>query len=153
MISMYWVRRKCPPSQLRPELRFIRTLQSPHHLVKDEQTGRYRISSKAFGPSSSDGKLSGDLEQILVQDGLSATAMYPAVLDAVGAAAISVGQIRAAKATVDHDPVRFNWYHGSVIGSKKRSVKKSLEAACVEIVEIDQAAAARLDAMWRATHI
>lgn len=112
---------------MQPDLRFIRTLQSPHHVVKDGQTGRYRISSKAFSPSSSDGKLSGDLEQLLQEDGLHATAMYPAVSGAVAAAAISVGRIRDAGATVEQDPVCRNWYHGAVgdiSSSKKLSCTK-----------------------------
>jgi hypothetical protein len=85
MILMRLFRRSYPFSRLQPDLRFIRTLQSPYHVVMDEQTGRYRISSKAFSPSSVDGALSGDLEQVLDDDGLLPTAMYPAVGDAVGA--------------------------------------------------------------------
>src|ERR1700693_5446569 len=70
MIFIRLLRQKLPTSQLQPDLRFIRTLQSPYHIVPDEKTGLYRISSKAFSPSSADGKLSGDLEQILRTDGL-----------------------------------------------------------------------------------
>src|SRR5258708_17132130 len=64
-------------SQLQHSYRFIRTLQSPHHVIADERTGVYRISSKAFGPSKEDGALSGDLEEVLAADGLPSTAMYP----------------------------------------------------------------------------
>lgn len=146
MVLMRLTRRKCPSSQLQPDLRFIRTLRSPHHVVPDEQTGRYRISSKAFGPSTIDGALSGDLEQILRGDGLPATAMYPAVSSAVGAASIAIGAIRDAGATVDHDPVWKNWYHGSVFGING-GIKKKLHRAAAEIIEIDQAEAARF---WNA---
>jgi hypothetical protein len=135
---------------LQPDLRFIRTLQSPHHVVKDGQTGRYRISSKAFSPSSSDGKLSGDLEQLLQEDGLHATAMYPAVSGAVAAAAISVGRIRDAGATVEQDPVCRNWYHGAV-GDISSSKKTKLYKAAAEIIAIDQNEAARLHAIWDTT--
>ena len=144
MRLMLLLRRKWQPSHLQPDFRFIRTLQSPHHLVFDEHTGQYSISSQAFTPSGSDGALSGDLEQVLMADGLIATAMYPAVRDAVGAASLTVGEIRRADATVEHDPVQGNWYHGAVRGSKSRSVKRRLSAAAVEIIPIDQIRAAEL---------
>jgi hypothetical protein len=114
-------------------------------VVLDEQTGAYRISSKAFGASSSDGKLSGDLEQILGYDGLPATAMYPAIKNPVGAAAITVGDILAAGATVEHDPVWTNFYHSSVSGTKPKRVRNSLYRVAVEIITINQAEAARLE--------
>ena len=152
MILMRLSRRKYPSSQLRPELRFIRTLQSPYHIVRDERTGKYRVSSKAFSPSSADGGLSGDLEQLLIGDGLSATAMYPAVQGAVGAAAIAIGRIRDAGARPEHDPVWHNWYHGSVFGITS-GVKKRLNKAASEIVPIDQAEAARLHALWDGAQI
>lgn len=132
-------------SRLQPEFRFIRTLQSPYHVVPDERTGRYRISSKAFSPSKADGKLSGDLEEVLAADGLSPTAMYPAVRDPVGAASLTLGQIRAAKAEADHDPATWNWYHGAVSGTKAKRVKQSMVDAAVEIIPIDQVRAAELD--------
>jgi hypothetical protein len=146
---MWLLRRKWPQSRLQPEFRFIRTLQSPHHLIFDERTGRYNISSQAFTPSGSDGALSGDLEQILIADGLAATAMYPAVRDPVGAASVTIGQIREANATVEHDPVKWNWYHGAVRGSKVRSVRKRLCEAAIEIIRIDQIRAAELEAAWK----
>jgi hypothetical protein len=149
MILMRLSRRKCPSSQLQPDLRFIRTLQSPHHIVPDKRTGRYRLSSKAFSPSSADGGLSGELEQILKGDGLSAIAMYPAVPRAVGAAAITIGQIRQTNATPEHDPVWKNWYHGSVFGIRGK-IKNKLHEAATEIIQIDQAEAARQHALWDA---
>jgi hypothetical protein len=151
MFLMTLLRRKCPSSQLLPDLRFIRTLTSPHHVVHDDGTGEYRISTKAFGPSSSDGKLSGDLEQILQNDGLAATAMYPAIRNPVGAAAVTVGDIASAGAQAEHDPVGTNFYHGSVSGTKPRSVKDRLRSVAIEIIAIDQAEAARLDAAFRAS--
>jgi hypothetical protein len=149
MRLMLLLRSKWPPSRLQPEFRFIRTLQSPHHVIFDERTGRYGISSQAFTPSSSDGALSGDLEQILLNDGLVATAMYPAVHDPVGAASLTIGQIREAQATVEHDPVNWNWYHGAVRGSKPRGVKKRLSNVAIEIIPIDQARAAELEMSWK----
>lgn len=142
MISMMLLRRKRTSSQLLPDSRFIRTLQSPHHVVPDKKTGLYRISTKAFGPSKGDGGLSGDLEQILRSDGLPPLAMYPSLERSVGAAAILVRDIQAAGGRVEHDPVWQNWYHGSVFGVTG-AVKKKLLKAAVEIVAIDQHEAAR----------
>jgi hypothetical protein len=116
--------------------------------VPDEETGAYRISTKAFGPSRSDGKLSGDLEQILQADGLEATAMYPAIRNPVGAVAVTVSDILAAGATAGHDPVWTNFYHGSVSGTKPRRVREKLRDAAIEIIAIDQAEAARLHAEY-----
>lgn len=151
MILMKLLRRKYPSSLLLPDLRFIRTLTSPHHVVHDDGTGQYRISSKAFGPSSSDGSLSGDLEQILKNDGLEATAMYPAISNPVGAAAITVGDIVSAGARAEHDPVRTNFYHGSVSGTKRKPVREKLRSVAIEIIAINQAEAGRLEAAFRAS--
>ncbi|MGJ5149906.1 hypothetical protein [Bradyrhizobium sp. HKCCYLR1023] len=151
MCLMCLLRRKWLPSQLQPDYRFVRTLQSPHHLVFHERSGRYEISSQAFGPSSSDETLSGDLEEVLLSDGLKATAMYPAVRDAVGAASVTVRQILDTKATVEHDPVIVNWYHGAVRGTKSKSVKRRLSQAAQEIIPIDQQKAAELEKAWQET--
>lgn len=146
---MFRLRRKWCPSRLQPEHRFIRTLQSPHHVVFDERVGRYIVSSQAFNPSSSDGTLSGDLEEVLARDGLHPTAMYPAVRDPVGAATVTVADLRGVGATVEHDPVEQNWYHGAVRGTKARGVKKRLSAMALEIVPIDQAQAEAFDQAFK----
>jgi hypothetical protein len=73
--------------------------------------------------------------------------MYPAVKAAVGAAAIPVGRIQQAGGRVEHDPTWRNWYHGSVF-EISGSIKKKIYKAASEIIEIDQAEAARLHALW-----
>lgn len=108
----------------------------------DVAKGHYRISSKAFGPSSSDGCLSGDLEQLLVEDGLSPTILCNSLRRAVGAVSVSIGQIRALGLCVAHDPVSENWYHGAISGIKK-ATKDKLRKSAVEIVPIDQEQVAR----------
>lgn len=141
---MFRLRRSWPSSRLQPEFRFIRTLQSPYHISWDER-GFYRISSKAFGPSKADKTLSGDLEEVLAYDGLQPDCMYPAVRDPVGAASVTIGQMRAAGvASVEHNPVSLNWYHGAAKGTGKDSVKRKLATAAVEFIEIDQVLAKRL---------
>jgi len=139
-------RRTWHSSKLQPELRFVRSLRSPHHVVFDENLGRYIISSAAFKPSSGkDGTLSGDLEEILGVDGLEPTAMYPAVRDPVGAAAVTIAEIRAVKASVEHDPTWRNWYHGAVSGTKSKSASKQLSKKATEIIPINQVLAAKFD--------
>ncbi|MCA1381266.1 hypothetical protein [Bradyrhizobium sp. BRP23] len=140
---MLLLRRKWPSSKLQPEFRFIRALRSPYHVSWDER-GFYRISSKAFGPSSTDKKLSGDLEEVLAHDGLNPDCMYPAVRDPVGAASVTIGQMREAGALVEHDPTTFNWYHGAASGTGKDKVKRKLAKVAVEFIKIDQALAKRL---------
>jgi hypothetical protein len=78
---------------------------------------------------------------------LDPIAMYPAVPGAVGAATITIGKIREVGARGEHDPEWRNWYHGSIFGITG-GMKKKLHKAAVEIVEIDQAEAARLHSLW-----
>lgn len=144
MWLMKCLRPKVPSSKLLPDFEFVRTLQD-HHIVEDKNQKRYRISSKAFSPSKADKSLSGDLEQLLLADGLSATAMYPAVDRYVGAAALKVGDIRGLGLEVEHQPVATNWYHGGIV-SIKDTHKKKLERIAREIIPIDQEKAARLQA-------
>lgn len=109
------------------------------------------MSSKAFGPSSDDGCLSGDLEQLLAEDGLSELTMYPAVGRAVAAFSLKIQLICEHEWTygvgVKHDPVRENWYHGSIfgVGLKKKKLKESFRLLAEEMVPIDEVEATRLD--------
>jgi hypothetical protein len=79
--------------------------------------------------------------------------MYPAVRNAVGAAAIPIANILSANATVEHDPVCINFYHGSVFGTKAKRVKEKLREAAAEIIPIDQAEAARLENAFEAARV
>jgi hypothetical protein len=109
------------------------------------------LSSKAFGPSSGDGCLSGDLEQLLVEDGLHELTMYSAVGRAVAAFSLRIQLICEHEWTygvsVKHDPVRENWYHASIFGAglKKKKLKESFRLLAEEMVPIDQVEATRLD--------
>lgn len=137
-------------SALLPDFRFIRTLQAPDHIVFDKKLSRYRISSQAFRPSSSDNGLSGDVEQILWTDGLSPLALYPSVSRSIGAASLTIGDIQAQNLTVHHEPVCLNWYHGAVRGIRTGDGKR-LSRLAIEIVPIDQEQAARREAELAAT--
>jgi hypothetical protein len=148
MRLMCSIRQTLRYTELLPQYRFIRTIQSDH-VIRDEATGIYRLSSKAFGPSSSDGFLSGDLEQPLVADRLSALALYPAVDRAVGAVGLTIWQIcdhsLISEVAVHHDPVKRNWYHGSISGIKKKKTKDYFRLIAIELVPIDQDEARRRD--------
>ena len=142
---MFLTRKAWPISTLLPEFRFVRTLQAPDHIVFDKRISRYRISSQAFRPSSEDGGLSGDLEQLLLYDGLSATAFYPSVKRSIGAASLTVGDVNSLDLSVHHEPVLNNWYHGAVRGIRSSHSKK-LSRLAAELIAIDQSEAARREA-------
>jgi hypothetical protein len=132
---------------LRPDLRFVRTIQAPDQVVLNKSTGRYEISSAAFSASKSDASLSGDLEELLDGDGLDLIALFPAVNRAVAAFAFVVQDALDLGLTVNHEPMRVNWYHGGVRGNlKTRGIRQSLKERSREIVPIDQEAAARYHA-------
>lgn len=77
--------------------------------------------------------------------------MYPAVRDPVGAASVTIAQVRDASAEVEHDPAEWNWYHGAVRGTKPKGVKNRLSNVALEIIPIDQARAEELERMWQAS--
>jgi hypothetical protein len=125
-----------------PQLRIIRSLQSPDQVVYDANLKRWRPSSAAFGPSKEDGSLSGDLEELLLADGLSVDALYPAVPRSVGASTFTVGEAGGLGLPVKHDPVWPNWYHGSTIfpdGSSAISkAKRGLQKLAQDLIPIDE---------------
>jgi hypothetical protein len=146
--------RRRKPTLSRPQLRFIRTLQSPDQVVYDAKLKRWRISSAAFGPSSSDNCLSGDLEELLTADGLPPDALYPAVGRAVGAATFTIEQAASLGVQVAHDPVWSNWYHGAArfpeLGaSDLNKAKKALQRVATDLIPIDEGEALRLHIKMR----
>lgn len=143
MHLMCRVRRTLLSSELSSDYQFIRTIQSPDHLVRDELTGLYRVSSKAFHPSRSDGTLSGDLEQLLTRDGLTVTDFQSSVARVVGKYGIKIAQVRARGFEAEHRPMAQNWYHGAICGNFTRSKRRKLYEDAVAIMDIDQRLAAR----------
>lgn len=128
-----------------PEFCFVRTLQAPQHLVFNKATDRYEFSSAAFGPSSRDGSLSGDLEELLVCDGLDAFALYPSVNRGVGAAAFKIKDAREIGFDLGHEPVKANWYHGGVRGNFSKANRKKLQNIAKQVIAIDQKLAKLLE--------
>jgi hypothetical protein len=142
MKIMARLRRTRQPSELLPEFSFLRTIQSPSHTVWDDLHKRYRLSSKSFSPSTKDKTVSGDLEQLLVADGVPASKFKSSLGRVVGVYAIKVEKIRVQELIVSHLPVRTNWYHGGIGGKLTDRVKRKLKDEAVAIVEIDQELAA-----------
>jgi hypothetical protein len=141
MMVMFRFRPAYPETRLRGEFRFIRTIQSDH--IAPDGEGGYRLSSKAFSPSRSDGGISGDLEELLQKDGLPPTGAPVLLPRTVGAYTLYVSEIRDEGLAVKHDPVPTDWYHGGIFGSKNSTKNRLLKKATV-LVAIDQAEAHRI---------
>lgn len=135
--------RKARSTLVRRDMRFIRTIQAPQQIVFDKYLNRFRLSSAAFGPSSSDGYLSGELEELFIADGLPLNILYPNIERAVGVAAFRVQDAIGLGLVVRHDPATRNWYHAGVGGSFKGRTKEKLRDFSKEMLPLDQAAARR----------
>jgi hypothetical protein len=84
--------------------------------------------------------LSGDLEELLVGDGLKADSLFPGMPRAVGASTFTIREARSLGVTVHHEPVLSDWYHGAARG-RVAQAKKRLHKLAVVLVPIDEAAA------------
>jgi hypothetical protein len=135
-------RRTRQPSELLSEFSFLRTIQSPSHTVWDDLHKQYRLSSKAFNPSTDDKTVSGDLEQLLLADEVPVSEFRSALGRVVGLYAIKVEKIRIQDLIVSHLPVATNWYHGGIGGKLTDRVKRKLKDEAAAIIEIDQELAA-----------
>lgn len=136
MRMMCRFRKRLRPSQLRPDGLLLRTLQAPHHVQHED--GSWRVSSGAFS-AARDGGCSIDLGQLLDEDGLPLTALYPSLPGSVGLASIDVATVRAQGGAAEHAPVATDWYHGNIRDGDQRVRKfgRKLAGACKIIVEID----------------
>lgn len=137
---MLKLRRRKPASYLLPDGLALRTIRSPFHVIPDEKEKRFRISSAAFAPTD-DGAVSVDLEQLLREDNLPPTALYPMLNQAVALLAHALGFLMEQTLSTAHEPVRQNWYHGGITGNFSKGVKRTLSANCGYVIEIDQDAA------------
>jgi hypothetical protein len=99
---------------------------------------QYRLSSKAFNPSTSDKTVSGDLEQLLVADEVPVSKFKSSLGRVVALYAVQVEKIHIQELIVSHLPVRTNWYHGGIGGKLTDRIKRKLKDEAVAIVEIDQ---------------
>lgn len=146
MRMMKLLRPTVPSNQLQPESRLLRTLQAPQHVQHED--GIWRPSSAAFSASRADAACSVDLEQLLVEDGLSAKSLFPSLPKSVGLVALPLSIVIGEGLEAKHDPVESDWYHGGILGAglKKQGVRKRLAARCESVVPIDATAAAAFQA-------
>ena len=112
-------------SAIRPDSKLIRHINPREHICLDENTGRMRIKSSAFSPTSRDSEygMSVDLEQLLTGAGLPHDARVPR---GVGAVALPVGQVRELALKVGSDPVPDNQFHGQAWGVRSKGIKQRL---------------------------
>ncbi|GAA5264414.1 hypothetical protein ACOSOMT5_P0837 [Acidiphilium sp. MT5] len=142
MALMCRLRQTRQSSQLLPEYSVIRTIQAPHHLMLvTDASGEWVLSSAAYSPSR-DGFVSVDLEQLLIEDGLNAKFMYPAVNRSVAAATHTVSALQELNLAAVHDPIAKNWYHGGISGidrsNRGREIRRQLAKTASFLIPIDQ---------------
>ena len=134
---------------LDPDLRALRTIQSPHHVHPNVDQTAYRITSGAFIPGS-DGTVSVDLEESLQRSGMQVTALYPGIEKAVAMVGHPIGLYTASGYNVVHQPVAGNDHHGSASTTLKnnalRKVARAFADAAQFVVPIDREAAERFGA-------
>ena len=96
----------------------IRRINPKQHKVFDHNRNCYRISTKAYSPSSGpNGGMSVDIEALIVRAGKDpkkfvTTPVY------TGSVAFSAGQVRGLDLLIGHTPKPDNPYHGDVWANK-----------------------------------
>lgn len=119
----------------------IRRIDPNEHIVPDQNTGRDRISSKAFSASSSPkGGLSIDVLKLMEKDGVDAEE-FVTTPKYTGSVLLHVSEIRKEELWVGYEPVQDNPYHGEVWrqpsgGSFSRGVKRRLQKSASWFVPI-----------------
>lgn len=119
----------------------IRRVNPDQHVVFDENTGKWRTSSKLFSPSSgpNDG-MSIDIQKLIERDDLNVQD-FVSNPTYTGSIFFDVGSARNAGLRVGYDPIHENPYHGEVWGTDKpnkftRSQKRALIRSSAWLVEI-----------------
>jgi hypothetical protein len=85
--------------------------------------------------------LSGDLEQLLTDDGLTVADFQSSLARVVGKYGINISQVRMQGLQVEHRPALDNWYHGAIFGHFTQSKKRQLYKDAIPVTEIDQLSA------------
>jgi hypothetical protein len=112
----------------------IRRINPNQHIVRDQNTGRDRISSKAFSPSSGlQGGMSVDIEKLIVAAGLDARRFVTAPIW-TGSVSFVASQVRALDMWIGFDPLPQNVHHaevwrapdgGTFTGTQKRGLQRA----------------------------
>lgn len=120
----------------------IRRINRDQQVVWDDNRGSFRISTKAFTPSSTlNGGMSVDIEAKIVFDGIDPKE-YVTTPVFTGSVAFPASAARELNLLVGYDPLTTNAYHGEVWGSKRpnrfnKSQKNGLLQASAWYVELE----------------
>lgn len=109
---------------------------SEQQISTDELTGRRRISSLAFKPSTgNNASMSVDIEKLIIQAKIDPRTFVSSPRW-IGSVRINVGAIRTNRNIVGFDPLPDNPYHGGVWGNFSKSTQKFLRRSSSWYVEI-----------------
>lgn len=128
--------------QIKADDIIIRRINPVQHVVWDDNRGRYRVSSKAFTPSSGQNHgMSVDVEALIVADGHDPKE-YVTTPIFTGSVAFSAVAARALDLILGFDPIPENPYHGEVWGNCRpnrfsKRQKDGLKAASAWYVELE----------------
>lgn len=136
---MYKCRKPRPESYLQPDCLALRTIRSHYHVTPDNRTQSFRITSAAYSWTD-DGSVSVDLGQLITEDGLPLTALYPSMTQAVALVSHRIDALHVRGLSVQHEPVAEDWYHGGIYGVTD-ALRRKLAKSASTVVPIDQAAA------------
>lgn len=105
--------------EISPDQTIIRRINPVQHVVRDDNRGCSRISTKAFSPSSGEnGGMSVDIEAQIVQANLDPRE-YVTTPVFTGAVSFVAGAVRALNLRIGYDPIDENPYHGEVWGNPR----------------------------------
>lgn len=92
----------------------IRRVSPKEHIVSDQNTGRRRLSSKAFKASSgAEGGMSVDIKKLIDRAGVDAHTFVTTPVF-TGSVSFLASQIRGLALWIGYEPVQGNAYHGEV---------------------------------------
>lgn len=120
----------------------IRRINPVYHVVWDENRSRYRVSTKAYSPSSEPlGGMSVDIEKSILAAGLEGSE-FVTNPTFTGSVAFPAGRVRNLGLLVGYDPIFENLHHGEVWSAGMRpnrfsdQQKKGLAAVATWYVEL-----------------
>jgi hypothetical protein len=94
--------------------RIIRRLNPAQHIVPDHNTGRDRVSSKLFSPSSEpNGGMSVDFPKLMERDGVVVEEFVTTPVF-TGSVVFPAWAVRSVDLWVGYEPISGNPYHGEV---------------------------------------
>lgn len=122
--------------------RLIRRINPSQHLIRDDNLGCSRVSTKAFSPSSEEnGGMSIDIEALIISDGQDPK-RFVTTPTFTGSVVFTAGAARDLGLLVGYHEVPDNKYHGEVWGSNRpnrfsKRQRNGLLASSEWYVELD----------------